>query len=258
QAANTETRWQLKYLQWYFSDNVEYDHDGDGTTILQEILATNNGARSQCVLDQDASKAATFSKYRRSRVTAGKEILRDVICNTSLDAEIRYGLARFDTGSDPDGGYVSLAVDDYTSSHANSLETKISALTGDSYTPLGESLYNLYRYFQSRTDGVQALGKDTSVRFPEYNIREDGTTSTTSIPPSPLQYDCQKNFVIVVTDGEPTKDDFDDMNFTTFNDDLIGDYNNPGDEDERPVNTVFAPITTAGSCSGNAADPNSR
>jgi type IV pilus assembly protein PilY1 len=250
EAVGSQTRWQLKYLQWYFSENVEFDHDGDGSTILQQILATGNGNRSQCVLDQDPSKPATYDKYRRSRMTAGKEILRDVICQTNETANVRYGLAKFYAADDPEGGFVRVPVDDYTSAHANELEARIDEWGGDSWTPLGESLYNVYRYFQSRTAGKQALGKDGSTRFYTYNLDTNGSIFG-SVPASPLQYDCQRNFVVIITDGEPTKDDFDNMNFTTFRDSLIGDYNLPGDEDETPPNVAFAPIMDGSSCGGD-------
>jgi type IV pilus assembly protein PilY1 len=252
EAESNETRWQLGYLRWYFSENVELDHDSDGNTILEEILATGNGNRSQCVLDQDPSKSGTFDKYRRSRMTAAKEILRDVICQTNQTANVRYGLAKFFAAGDPEGGYLRVAVDDYTSAHANDLEAKVDELEGESWTPLSESLYNVYRSFQSRTAGKQALGKDGSTRFPTYDLDTTGATAGT-VPGSPLQYDCQKNFVVVITDGEPTMDDFDDMNFTTFRDNLIGDYNNPGDEDETPPNVAFAPIINGSSCGGDGS-----
>ena len=61
-----------------------------------------------------------------------------------------------------------------------------------------------------------------------------------TVPDSPVQYHCQKNFVIIITDGEPTRDDFDlnlptntAIGFADFNN-LIGDFNadaeveNPG------------------------------
>jgi type IV pilus assembly protein PilY1 len=250
EAEGNETRWQLGYLRWYFSDNVEFDHDGDGDTILEEIVASDNGNRSQCVLDQDPSKSATFDKYRRSRVTAAKEILRDVICRTNQTANVRYGLAKFYAADDPEGGYVRVAIEDYTAAHANDLEAKIDELEGESWTPVAESLYNVYRYFQSRAAGKQALGKDGSTRFPTYDLDTAGGTAGT-VPGSPLQYDCQKSFVILITDGEPTMDDFDNMSFTTFRDDLIGDYNNPGDEDETPPNVAFLPIIDGSSCGGD-------
>ena len=55
-----------------------------------------------------------------------------------------------------------------------------------------------------------------------------------SVIPSPVQYECQKNFVVIITDGEPTKDDFDttsaseDLGFGQFAQ-LIGDYNADGE-----------------------------
>ena len=74
------------------------------------------------------------------------------------------------------------------------------------------------------------------------------TSSSSLIPPDPLLgVPCQKNFVVVITDGEPTKDDFDttsastDQGFDDFQD-LIGDYA-PG-ETEEPTS---GPDCTGGS-----------
>jgi type IV pilus assembly protein PilY1 len=258
QAVNDHTRWPIEYLRWYYSDNVEVDDDGDGNTILDEIWSTNNGVTSQCLLNQDPSKPATYGKYRRTRITAGKEILREVICQTSLVADLRYGLAQFYTSSDPPGGYVRVGIDDYTSTHANLLESRIDALEGEAWTPLGETMYNVYRYFQSRTSTRTALGKDGSTRFPVYNISTGGSTSSGTVPPSPVTDDCQQHFVILITDGEPTRDDFDNMNLSNFHDNLIGSYNTPGDADETPPNNVFAPVFTSASCGGDPNDPNER
>ncbi|MDJ0848327.1 MAG: hypothetical protein QNK04_08125 [Myxococcota bacterium] len=248
-AEGNQTRWPLHYLQWYFSDNVEIDHDGDGTTILEEILATNNGDTAQCVLDQDPMKPATYPRYKRARVTAAKGILRQVICETSLVAEIRYGLAKFYNDSEPEGGYIRVPIDDYTPAHASLLETRIDELEGEQWTPLGETMYNVYRYFQSRATDKQVLGKDDDTRFPKYNLSTTGGT-TSSPPGSPVTDDCQLNFVVLITDGAPTRDDFDNMNLSRFRDDLIGDYNDiPWDSaDETPPNAFFSPEMDATSC----------
>ncbi len=250
QAEGNQTRWPLHYLQWYFSENVEVDHDGDGSTILEEILASANGQTSQCVLAQDPTKPATYSKYRRSRVTAAKGILRQVICETSQLADIRYGLAKFYTNSDPEGGYIRVPVEDYTPAHASLLESRIDELEGEQWTPLGETLYNVYRYFQSRSSGEQALGKDGTTRFPVYDLSTSGSSG--SAPPSPLTHDCQLNFVILITDGEPTKDTFESMDFSTFDKQLIGDYNDISFDsaDETPPNVFFSPAMDASSCGG--------
>ena len=225
--------WELTYLNWYFSENVEEDHDGDGRTILAEILDTDDGVNSACLVG--LGFPTNYAKYRRARVTAAKNITRDVICRTNQIAAIRYGVAKFYSDSDPDGGYVTVAVDDYSASHATDLENGIEAIEGDLYTPLAETLYNVYRYFMPRSSSGTALGKDGSTRFPVYNIRESGAISTSSIPPSPVTDDCQKQFVVILTDGEPLRDDFVSFSGTsqeTFKEDLIGDYLNPGDEVE--------------------------
>jgi type IV pilus assembly protein PilY1 len=71
------------------------------------------------------------------------------------------------------------------------------------------------------------------------------------VPPDPVQYSCQKNFVIIVTDGEPTKDDFDVesptdttagyANFTS----LIGNYNSADGETEVQADLVCTGCETA-------------
>jgi type IV pilus assembly protein PilY1 len=55
------------------------------------------------------------------------------------------------------------------------------------------------------------------------------------VPDSPVQYACQKHFVILITDGEPTRDDFDNSSptntangFSSFSN-LIGNFNNDGE-----------------------------
>jgi type IV pilus assembly protein PilY1 len=242
-----DTWWTEKYLEWYFSDNVELDHDGDGRTILEEMLDTDDGVRSACVIAA-TGKPANYAKYKRSRVSAAKEIVREVICNTNQVAEIRYGLAKFEALSnvfdDPDGGYVVEPVADYSETHADNLEAAIADVDGESYTPLGETLYMIYRYFMSRTAGETPDGDDGSTNFPVYNRNDTGGTSGT-IPGSPLTDDCQLHFVIVLTDGEPTFDDFDNMSQSTFINNLIGDYNDPGDETENPEPDGFGSIEAA-------------
>ena len=79
--------------------------------------------------------------------------------------------------------------------------------------------------------------------FPGYSYKTNPngnygsyTTTASQIPADPVLYDCQKNFVIIITDGEPTKDDFRNANtsdqtnqgFSSFGG-LIGDFNADGE-----------------------------
>jgi len=208
----SNTRVTGRYLNWLYSP--------ESTPYAADLNSTTNGVESPCLVAQ--GYPATYPKYRGvSRVQAARRVLRQVICEVNAGGSVRFGIAQFRTGSDPAGGFVTTPIDDYSIAHAAALEKDIQGLEGESWTPLGETLYEVYRYFQSRNKG--AFGKD-GVPMPVYKWDTTGGTGGT-VPPTPVQYSCQKNFVIIITDGEPTKDDFDDpMDWSTFSS-RIGDYN---------------------------------
>jgi type IV pilus assembly protein PilY1 len=90
------------------------------------------------------------------------------------------------------------------------------------------------------------FGADGTTRFPKYWYDKFGNWDTNSNQwlEDPMLYPCEKAFVVIVTDGVPTRDDFDVEDTTDeatgFSDfsNLIGDYNAdsetevPGDADE--------------------------
>ncbi|MFI5319158.1 MAG: hypothetical protein ACHQ6V_06230, partial [Myxococcota bacterium] len=138
----TDTRWSGEYLNWYFSPAAN--------AAVAAITAANNGTTSACL------GGGTYSLYRRSRITAAKMVLREVICQVNQAGAVRFGLGQFrraDTAngtSDPNGGYVAVPINDYlvagvpntytlnsvSRTHGNHLDTIISGLTGESNTPL--------------------------------------------------------------------------------------------------------------------------
>jgi len=225
-----ETRWDWRYLNWYFGLNAS---DPEDAMILDELAATQNGKASECLGEGE------FSKFRRSRITALKQVIREVICNVNQAGEVRFGLAQFrqTLDGDPEGGFVVVPVDDWSPEQDEALEDDIDDLRPEAWTPLGETLFQLYTYFMSRGSASdRPVGVDDSTRFPVYPYGTNeaalgGGDVTNDPPPSPVECDCQKNFVIVITDGEPTKDDFredtgnevNDLGFADFHD-LIGDY----------------------------------
>lgn len=221
----------------------------DGDPRLAEIAQLNNGTYSECLQEEGYT---TFSKYRRSRVTAARQVLREVICNVNKQGKVRFGIAWFRSSGggsgDPDGGYVRVPINDYDApaytlngvkrTHGQHLEDAIKAFEGETVTPLGESLFHAYLYFMSRNTAHLPLGADGKTKFPVYKYRttDNGppTNVASEVPPSPVQYPCQKNYVVIITDGEPTKDDFDPSASETSNgfkdfDKLIGDYNPDGE-----------------------------
>ncbi|HXG28153.1 MAG TPA: PilC/PilY family type IV pilus protein [Nevskiales bacterium] len=103
------------------------------------------------------------------------------------NANLRIGLSSFNppSGSGSSfngapGGRINAVCGTATSS----LVSAINGFTASTNTPLAETLYEITRYFRGMTSFYNA------------------STSYTS----PIQYRCQRNFAIVVTDGAPTFD----------------------------------------------------
>jgi type IV pilus assembly protein PilY1 len=242
------TRWDGHYLNWYYS--------AANATAAAQIVATNNGTYSSCL------GGGTYNRYRRARITAAKAVLNEVICQVNAAGAVRFGIAeyrRVGGGNDPNGGYVKVPINDYlvsgspnvytlngvSRSHAQHLSAAIGDLTSETWTPSAETLFQVYSYFYGR-GAAQRPAPRVSGTFPAYQYDTSWSTSSSnvgglfsssSVPPSPVQYDCQKNFVVYITDGEPTKDTFvanspssTAAGFSSFNN-LIGDYNADGENE---------------------------
>ena len=130
--------------------------------------------------------------------------------------------------------------DDYNSTQAADLVSTFASIDAETHTVLGESIFQAYTYFMSRNPADLPVGQDGTTQFPLYQHETSktgtgGAYSTTKSPDSPVLFRCQKNFMIIVTDGEPTFDDFQTAvpsntagGFSDFAA-LIGDYNSDGE-----------------------------
>lgn len=117
----------------------------------------------------------------------------------SSNRNLRIGLSTFNpvtSSNSGNGGYIARAISDLApvsgsvtqaqaDTNYNALISSINALAAVSNTPLAETYYEITRYMRGMT--------------PYYN-----TTPTTYT--SPIQYRCQKNYGVVITDGLPTFD----------------------------------------------------
>jgi type IV pilus assembly protein PilY1 len=132
------------------------------------------------------------------------------------------------------------------------LVSAINSVDADTDAPLAEAVFQLYTYYMSRDTAQLPLGKDGVTKFPryEYNTQSSGTggnqtNQSNQWTADPVQYSCQKNFIMIITDGDSTKDHFAVVNdtpeaagFADFKDKLIGDYNPDGETEELP-NEVY-------------------
>ncbi|NTW57882.1 MAG: hypothetical protein HGA43_01790 [Nitrospirae bacterium] len=164
-----------------------------------------------------------------------------------MTADVRFGLANYNSSGE--GGKIV----DYADFGSVSVILKsISELTGSGGTPLGETLYELVRYFRQDstyysssdyTKGCVGAGNGT------YNCA--GASAANKVPTSkdPFFYDftdasiadkyvpCAKSYILLMTDGES-----------------YGDQTIPGSSTSAPYSACT--VTNIKACSGYGGSPN--
>ncbi|MGE3667037.1 MAG: pilus assembly protein [Steroidobacteraceae bacterium] len=119
---------------------------------------------------------------------------------SSIDG-VNLGLMRF--SSNAEGGMVIHEVADIATSRA-SIISSINALTPEGATPLAETMYEAGQYFAGRAVDYGArsvVGGSPSRSVPASRDPQDASRYQ-----SPIAYQCQRNFAILLTDGEPVDD----------------------------------------------------
>lgn len=115
----------------------------------------------------------------------------------ALDGKVRFGLMFF--RSNYEGGYIAAPI----GSTSADLVAQIEAKNPSGNTPLAESIYEATKYF-----GHTKSAYDSAVDYATWA--------------DPIQFPCQKNFMLIVTDGEPTADtNFPGFSTTTWRNKII-------------------------------------
>lgn len=130
----------------------------------------------------------------------------------SLYDKVRFGIMTFNgNGSDislsTDGGHIAAKLGSSLTSLVNIIEGPET--DPDSYTPLAESLYEAVRYYKAKTSAFNSTDYATQNTVASGVCTAWNGCPATDSPPELnqiIQYSCQKNFVMLITDGEPTKD----------------------------------------------------
>lgn len=149
-------------------------------------LAINNGTR-------DFTTGAIPNDYR---INVARNVSTALVTS---NRNLRMGLATFNpaTSNNPgNGGFIARSISDLSpvsgnvtqaqaDTNYNALISSINGLSAVANTPLAETYYEITRYMRGMA--------------PYYN-------STPSTYTSPIQYRCQKNYGVLITDGLPTYD----------------------------------------------------
>ncbi|MBI5755633.1 MAG: hypothetical protein HZA12_01795 [Nitrospirae bacterium] len=173
------------------------------------------------------------------KIQIAKKVLRELINSTT---DVRFGLMIFNNN---DGGYLAYPISDMEtgSNKADLLNTignpldlndlcddtgsnndlKLCSEGSGTWTPLGETLYEAMRYYSG---GGKYFGGN-------------GVYTT------PIEYACQKNFVVLITDGMSTKDRHSILATLCTNGDCDGDGFEPANDPAK--NYTFCGVSCDGS-----------
>jgi len=131
-------------------------------------------------------------------VSSRIDVVKDVT-NQLLDSlnNVNVGLMRFNFSQ---GGPVIHAMEDIATARAG-MKAAVDALPASGWTPLSETLYEAGQYFAGRSvDYGQGNGVNSVA---ESRV---GGTLLSSTYNSPIDFACQKNYIVFLSDGEPTQD----------------------------------------------------
>lgn len=134
----------------------------------------------------------------KTRIDIAKEVVTSIIdSNPTVD----FGLMVFNRNGDgqPNGGrLIRKIVANMTDSQRTTLKTTVGGISAETWTPLCETLYESYRYYGGKS---VYFGDDETVLTPS----RDTTAESSGSYISPMG-DCQQAYIILMTDGEPTRD----------------------------------------------------
>ncbi len=158
----------------------------------------------------------------RSRLEIMQEVLTTLL--TNLDDNVNVGLMRYsnDGGSGDTLAQGGMVVKEMGKIEDNrtAMQTELNSWDPDGYTPVSETLYEATQYY--RGDKVYFGGGANATTYPSVFSKSDKFTSTPNgdtpsvtaarnasdktLYDSPADQDCQKNYIVFLTDGLPTAD----------------------------------------------------
>lgn len=145
------------------------------------------------------------------------EIVQDVATDL-LDSinGVNVGLMTFNRNNDDsdNGGWVVYPMENIDTSRTP-IQDAVRSLTPTGFTPLSETMYEAAMYYSG--------GR---VTYGDASVAESRDPSDSALYDSPFEYDCQKNFIVYLTDGEPTRDDAADDEIVTMTDSDGGSFAN--------------------------------
>ncbi len=221
------------------SSTKRYAQNGDPTNRWTSLQAQQIGWASATVYTLYSANWLNWyyappQQSDLSRLQTVQSVATSLASSTS---GINLGLMRFSNASNADGtdraegGMVTHEIADVATARGT-IVNQLNSYTAGGLTPLSETLYEAGQYFAGRAvDYGVASQIDSSTPFP--SVAASRLPNNPANYKSPVSYQCQKNYALLLTDGEPTEDNSADSKIVNLPDfqNLVGgdcDGNGPG------------------------------
>lgn len=208
--------------------------DTNGRATNDTPVYTNNSAHSVWT-DTNYGTSATlysanyiayYAQFRTARLGTRLEVMQQA-ATTLLNSvsNVNVGLMRYSvntagTASDPRGNGGGMVIGPVApiATNRSDLISAINAFVPNGNTPLSETLYEAHQYFSGGSvyfgDTSQAclVGNSSGCTGSVVNVRSVGASrvggviAANTTYSSPATESCQNNYIVYLTDGEPTSD----------------------------------------------------
>jgi len=191
----------------FFTDRMTLDVNG-----FVECESDNDTAINWSNISKFTTVSANYNDYLlSSNVTRSTDSKNNLMKSAATNLVnnfkgLNLGLMRFNF---QEGGYVIHHFSDIETDSTNII-TAINSIGTTDWTPLAETLWEADRYFKGESVdyGTSSNRDPNAVTGGNYNSPISGNTAV----------DCQSNYVVYLTDGEPTRDSGRDADISNFGD----------------------------------------
>ncbi len=164
------------------------------------------------------------STITQTRLQIVQQVAIQTINSLAVDDAVNVGLMQYsnntnngcDNTATSEGGMVLRPIGAVAANRAN-LVADIAAITADGCTPLSETMYEAYLYL-SGNNVKYGLTSHKRTRPPHFQSVASSRmpAPNTAKYESPLTISCQRNFIVLLTDGLPTADNSANTNVQTL------------------------------------------
>ncbi|HKW84887.1 MAG TPA: hypothetical protein VJN68_14140, partial [Burkholderiaceae bacterium] len=178
---------------------------GRSTSAGQIVWASRSGSKPQYSM-----YSGNYVNWINQTVASGRtktrlQIVQEVASKT-IDglSGVNLGLMRY--SRDADGGMVTYPVSELTTASKTAMKALINGYTAAGNTPLSETFFEAYHYLHGDNVDYGLDSTDNSGLFPSVAGSRVNADINSKKYDSPMDYSCQKTFIVYLTDGLPTSD----------------------------------------------------